>query len=68
MKKVYFLKDLGEDCVDAVIIATTSTLEEIQDAIYKAKENDDYTWDDLVDALPDDCEIYNKWNSEVIYY
>lgn len=70
MKKVYFLKDLEEDCVDAVIVATTSTLEDIKNAIYKAKELDDYTWEDLIESLPDDCEIYDYWNNEdkTIYY
>lgn len=53
-KKVYFLKDLEEGTIDAVIIATTSTLEEVENAIDEAKELDDYTWEDLIESLPDD--------------
>ena len=69
MSKIYFLRDISEDCIDAVIIATTSTKKEIEDAINKAKLNDDsYTWDDIVAALPKDCEIFDRWNEEEIYY
>lgn len=67
--KVILLKDLAEDCVDAVIIASVSTTEDIEKAISKAKENPDYQWDDLLEVLPDDCMLYDKWNSlEIVYY
>ena len=68
MKKVYFLKDMCEDCVDAVIIATVSTKEEIEQAITEAKQSDCYAWEDILNALPMDCEVYDRWGSEVIYY
>lgn len=70
MKKIYFLKDLEEGTIDAVILAETSTLEEVENAIDEAKEIEDYAWEDLVEALPDDCEIYDYWNNEdkTIYY
>lgn len=67
-KRVYFLKEISEGCIDAVIIATKSTKKEIEKAISKAKRNNAYTWDDIVEALPDDCEIYDKWNEEEICY
>lgn len=67
-KKVYFLKDLEENCVDAVIIAETSTSEDIRNAIYKLKEKEGYTWHDLLQSLPSDCILYDKWHSESIYY
>lgn len=67
-KRIYFLKDMSEDCVDAVIIATKSTKDEIENAIDNAKQIDDYTWDDITEALPEDCEIYDIWNEEEIYY
>lgn len=68
-KSYFFLKDLAEGCVDAVIIAKTSTAEDIKEAIMKAKENPEYKWEDLVNALPDDCEIVDKWSGiEEIYY
>ena len=45
-----------------------STKEEIESAIDKAKEIDAYTWDDILEALPSDCEIYDRWNNDMIYY
>lgn len=65
---VYFLKDVCEDCVDAVIIAKTSTKEDIEKAIIKSKERPDYTWEDLINALPDDCEVYDRWSCDVVWY
>lgn len=66
---IILLKDLEENCVDAVIIATTSTTNEIAVAIEKAKEKEDCQWEDLIKALPKDCTIYDKWlNLDVIYY
>lgn len=67
-KRIYFLNDMTENCVDAVIIAKTSTKEEIESAIDRAKEIDAYTWDDILEALPSDCEIYDRWNNDMIYY
>ena len=68
-KKFYFLKDLADGSTDAVIIAKASTAEEIAEAIKKTKKKDNYEWDDIVDALPEDCEIYDKWSDvENIYY
>lgn len=67
--KIFLLQDLCEDCVDAVIVANVSTKEDIENAINKAKENPDYQWDDLLEALPNDCVLYDKWNGvEVVYY
>lgn len=65
---IYFLKDLDEGCIDAVVIAKTSTKEQIQDAIYKARQTEHYTWDNILDHLPEDCQVYDKWNFETIYY
>ena len=65
---IYFLKDMSEDCVDAVIIAKKSTKEEIGNAIIEAKKIDCYSWDDILNSLPSDCQIYDRWNSEVIWY
>lgn len=36
-KRIYFLKDMSEDCVDAVIITKKSTKEDIENAIVEAK-------------------------------
>ena len=67
-KGIYFLTDMSEDCVDAVIIAEMSTKEDIEKAITEAKQKEDYSWDNILEALPEDCEIYDRWNSEKIYY
>ena len=37
-KRIYFLKDMSEDCVDAVIITKKSTKEDIENAIVEAKQ------------------------------
>ena len=69
-EKVYFLREIADNSVDAVIFAETSTKEEIQEAINKVKsEIDCFTWEDLLEALPEDCKIYDRWeNNEEIYY
>ena len=65
---IYFLKDLSEGCVDAVIIAKSSTKEDIENAISEAKKNDGYIWDDIKENLPGDCEVHDRWSNEEIYY
>lgn len=67
-KRVYFVKDTSDNCIDAVIIATKSKKKDIEKAIRKVKKIECYTWDDLVAALPSDCEIYDRWNEEEVYY
>ena len=71
--KIYFLKDLCEDCIDAVIIAKNDniTAKEIQESIDKMKEQNkcDWQWEDIVESLPQGCEIYDRWqNNETITY
>lgn len=68
--RVTLLKDLDENCVDAVITSYESRPEEIQEAIARAKEKPDYQWDDIIKELPKDCKIYDKWSGtlESIYY
>ena len=63
-----FLKDLSEGTVDAVIITKTSTVADVETAIAKAKEKDDYQWEDLLEALPDDCEVIDGWSADIVYY
>lgn len=67
---VILLRDTTSSNVDAVIITRTTDKDEIQDIIDEVKEKwgeDDYP-DDLfslvVDALPDDCEVYAAWASD----
>lgn len=71
--KLFLLKDLCEDCVDAVIVAKNDniTAEEIQNSIDETKERcgGDWQWVDMVDSLPKDCEIYNRWGDlETVTY
>ena len=67
--KIYFLKDLCEDCVDAVIISKNDnmTAENIQKNIDKMKKQKEYDWqwEDIVESLPQDCEIYDRWQDDV---
>lgn len=67
---MFLLKDLSDGSVDAVIVSKTSTKEEIEDAIIAAKQKDGYDWNDIIEALPNDCECYDIWSSnlEKIYY
>lgn len=71
--RIFLLKNLCEDCVDAVIISKgdNTTSQEIQKCIDKMKEDKfcDWQWDDIVNSLPQDCEIYDKWQDlEYIIY
>ena len=67
--KVVFLKDLEENSVDGVIIAKKSSVEDIQEAIDKVKEEVEYyDWEDIEQALPDDCKLLWINNSEVVDY
>ena len=71
--KVYFLKDLSEDYIDAVIISKNDniTAKDIQKNIDKMKEQNehDWQWEDIVNCLPQGCEFYDRWqNNEFITY
>lgn len=71
--KIYFLKDLCEDCIDSVIISKNDniTAKEIQERIDKMKKQNehDWQWEDIIKSLPQDCEIYDRWrNNEIITY
>lgn len=72
--KVFLLKDLCEDCVDAVIISKNDniTAKEIQENIDKMKQEKkyDWQWEDIEESLPENCEIYSRWQDleETITY
>lgn len=72
--KVFLLKDLCEDCVDAVIISKNDniTAKEIQENIDKMKQEKkyDWQWEDIEESLPENCEIYRRWQDleETITY
>lgn len=65
---IILLKDREEDVVDTVIISMASTGQEVHDAITRAKENEDYQWEDLIKALPEDCRVYDAGFFEEVYY
>lgn len=55
----------------AVVISKVSTEADIYAAIERAKRAKDvWTYDDLIGALPEDCEITSRWTDKwgmVIY-
>lgn len=67
---IVLLKDLEENNVDAVIVTETSTASEIQLCIDQMKkDNDMYDFEDLLNCLPKDCILYDRWgNLEEVYY
>ena len=69
---IILLKDLEEDCLDAVITTVTSTEEDVKKAIEKARKEKSYDWqfDNLLKALPCDCKIHTKWSNRygTVYY
>lgn len=67
---IVLLKDLEENNVDAVILAKISTADEIQLCIDRMKkDNDMYDFEDLLNCLPKDCDVYHRWEIlEEVYY
>lgn len=63
--KMFFLKDVVEDSVDGVIISGTSTKEDVQIAIDSVRSKEDWTFEDIEEALPDDCRVYTLWCGEI---
>ena len=69
VQKYVVLKDMCEGTVDAIILYETSTVEEIQRCIDEMKENiPDYQWEDLLNCLPEDCVVYDRFSGEELYY
>jgi uncharacterized Zn finger protein len=79
-KYVTMLKDFDTAEIDAIIISTVTTADEIDDIIREAKEIKEYlaerdgkysegfNFDDLRECLPEDCEIVSAANlGEVIW-
>lgn len=67
---IFFLKNLTDGHIDGVIIAQESIKQDIIQALQKAKENPECTWDDLSKALPKDCSLYHSKDIVIdnIYY
>lgn len=79
-KYVTMLKDFDTAEIDAIIISTVTTVDEINDIIREAKGLKEYlaerdgkypegfNFDDLRECLPDDCEIVSTADlGEVIW-
>ena len=65
----FLLQDLESGKVDAIII-TSASREEVQNLVYKVKDIEDYTWEDLKEMLPEDMTLIECFNDEKcrIYY
>ena len=72
---IYLLRDMSNRSVDGIIISQSSTKQDIEDAIYAAKEIaeecGEYTWNTIIEKLPKDCEIFDAYDNttvQSIYY
>lgn len=68
---VIFMKELYTNNIDGIIIAKTTTKDEVQRIIDKVKADmpDDYTFDDIKEQLPSDCKVLCQWKDiEEVYY
>ena len=65
----FLLQDLESGKVDAIII-TSASREEVQNLVYKVKDIEDYSWEDLKEMLPEDMHLVECFNDEKcrIYY
>ena len=62
---VLLLRDSMSSGVDAVILTRETTVDDVQEIIYNVKENnDEWQFDDIVDALPGDCDVYAAWSND----
>lgn len=68
-KNVFFLEDLEDAAVDAVII-TAAKREEIQEAIDETKRRleGEWSWEEVKNAMPEGTVIIDKWTHCKVYY
>ena len=66
--KTLFLEDLETGVIDAAIVSSSSDKDDVQNAIDKAKSDkpEDYTWEDIFEALPNGCVTFPVINK--LYY
>ena len=68
-QNIFFLSDIDGNNIDAVIISSTSTKSDIEEAIHHVKLSiEDYTLDNIIENLPSDCKFYHRWSYETVYY
>ena len=63
------LRDSINSNLDAIILTEQTQASEIQDIIDELKGSwgDDYpddTFEEIINALPDDCEVYAAWSND----
>lgn len=67
---IILLKDLSENEVDAVIITEKTNAGEIEKIISNVKNEypGEWTDEDIMEALPSDCEFYRVSDCETAWY
>jgi hypothetical protein len=70
MENIILLKSLSDNDVNAIIISETTSGDDIQKIIDEVKsENEEWQCDDILNRLPDDCEVYVTWGcTETVYW
>lgn len=66
---IALLKDSTNGSVDAVIVSTESTQEDIQDIIDEVMDDEDFGGDileEIKNRLPDDCTVYEAGFNDFI--
>ena len=67
-KNVYFLNDIMENQIDAIVITKLSR-EEVQEIIHRALRRENCSWDDdVLRYLPRDCEVHIATENTIVYY
>lgn len=67
---IILLMDLSENEVDAVIITKETTSENVEEIISEVKDkySGEWTDEDIMDALPNDCKFYRVDDCEKAWY
>lgn len=67
---IILLKDLSENEVDAIILTKETTSEKVEEIISEIKNKypGEWTDEDIIDALPSDCEFYRVGDCEIAWY
>ena len=67
--KVVFLKDFDDGSLDGVIVMDNVSMEDVQDAINKIKEEVElYSYEDIEMALPNGCKLFWVKSDQIVYY
>ena len=70
--KVFFLKDFEDGGIDGVIVVDNVTMEDVQKAIDKVKDEVElYSYEDIEKALPNGCKLFwvdSENNDQIVYF